>query len=150
MVAHCRLGGRRVNRRGQLGGVLQPGGQLDAAHRLVVLVFLPAAARQIAAHHRFDRQGFEALDQHRAPDHLRHLGGAHHALGRVTGEVDRADVQTLGAQLVKPEQRHLRQQRALAGNRLAHDHVKRTQAVAGDHQDAVVADGVVVAHLATG
>ena len=52
------------------------------------------------------------------------------------------------AELAEPEQRHLREQFALARDRLAHDHVEGRQAVAGDHQDAVVADGVVVAHLA--
>ena len=75
--------------------------------------------------------------------------GAHHALGRIAGEVDGADVQALGAQLVEPEQRQLGEQRALARNRLAHDHVKGADAVGGHHQDAVVAHGVVVAHLAT-
>jgi hypothetical protein len=64
--------------------------------------------------------------------------------------VNRANVQTFGSELVEPEQRHFGQQRTLAGNGLAHDHVKRAQAVTGDHQDAVVTYGVVVAHLAAG
>ena len=40
------------------------------------------------------------------------------------------------------------QQGAFAGNRLAHDDVKGREPVACHHQDAVVADRVVVAHLA--
>ncbi|MDT4852040.1 hypothetical protein FQZ97_862570 [compost metagenome] len=62
--------------------------------------------------------------------------------------MDRADVQALGAELVEPEQRELGEQSALAGDRLAHDHVEGTDAVGRHHEDAVVAHGVVVAHLA--
>src|SRR6185369_14950601 len=50
----------------------------------------------------------------------------------------------------EPEQRHLREQLALAGNGLANDHVERRQAIARDHQNAVVADRVVVADFAAG
>jgi hypothetical protein len=109
---------------------------------------LAAAAGQITAHHGFHRDRLQALHQHRTTRDLGHLGRRDHALGRIAGEVDRADVQTLGAELVKPEERELREQLALAGNRLAHDHVKGADAVARHHQDAVVAHGVVVAHLA--
>ena len=62
----------------------------------------------------------------------------------------RAQIRPVFTQLFKPKQRHLRQQRAFARNRLAHDDVKRAQAVAGDHQNAVVAHGVVVADFASG
>ena len=48
----------------------------------------------------------------------------------------------------EPEQRHARQHLALAGDRFAHHDVEGAQAVGGDHQHAVVADRVVVAHLA--
>jgi len=49
----------------------------------VLLVLLPAAARQVAAYHRLDRQGFEALDQHGTARHLRHFGGRDRALRRI-------------------------------------------------------------------
>jgi hypothetical protein len=49
---------------------------------------------------------------------------------------------------LEPPQRHLREDLALARNGLAHDDVEGAQAVARDHQDAVFADRVVVAHLA--
>ena len=54
------------------------------------------------------------------------------------------------SQLVKPEQRHLCEQRALARDRLTHDHVERTDAVRRHHQDTVATDRIVVPHLAAG
>src|SRR5256885_10752403 len=39
------------------------------------LVFLPAAAGQVAAHHGLDQHGLEALDQHGAARDLGHFGG---------------------------------------------------------------------------
>ena len=77
---------------------------------------------------------------------MRHFSGSYHGFGRIACQVVRANV----AQLGKPEQRHLRQQRAFARNRLAQDHVKRADAVAGHHQKAVSAYGVVVADFASG
>jgi hypothetical protein len=52
------------------------------------------------------------------------------------------------AQLLEPEIAHLVQDLALAGDRLVHDDIEGRQAVGGDDQDLVVADGVVVADLA--
>ena len=144
MVAHLGLGGRRVDGLGQLGGVGQAFGQGNAADRARFLVFLPAAAGQVAAHHGLDQHGLEALDQHGAARDLGHFGGRDHGFGRFAGQVVGADV----AEFVEPEQRHLRQQLALAGDGLAHDHVKGREAVRGHHQDAVIAHGIVVAHLA--
>src|SRR5690349_5697167 len=54
VVAFLGLGGRREDRFGQLGGFRQSGGQLDAADRLRLLVFLPARAAEITAHDAFD------------------------------------------------------------------------------------------------
>ena len=144
MFAHCGLGGRREDRSRQLAGVGQAFGQRDAAHGAVLLVFLPTAARQVAAHHGFYRNRLQAFHQHRTALHLGYLVRSHDALGRHAGQVVRAQV----AEAVEPPQRHLRQQFALAGDRLAHDDVEGREPVAGDHQDAVGADSVVVAHLA--
>ena len=144
MLAGFGLGGGREDGLGQLAGVFQAGRQRHAADRLRGLVFLPAAAGQVAAHHGLDRDGLEALDQHGAAHHLRQLGSCNHTLGRFTSQVVGADV----TELAEPEQRHLREQRALAGYRLAQNHVKSAEPVAGDHQQAVGADSVVVAHLA--
>ena len=145
MLAGLGLGGRREDGLGQLAGVFQAGGQRHAADRLRRLVFLPAAAGQVAAHNGLDRNRLEPLDQHRAAHHLWQLGRRDRTFGRIAGQVVGANV----AELVEPEQRHLREQRTFAGNRLAQDHVKSAEPVAGDHQQAVFADGVVVAYLAT-
>ncbi|CAB4578670.1 unannotated protein [freshwater metagenome] len=149
VLAHRRFGRWRVNGLGQAAGVFQACGQLHTAHSLVILVLLPATARQITAHHRLNRDGFEALDQHGAALDLRYFCGAHHALGRFACQVNGANVQAFGAELVKPKQRHLREQHPFARDRLAHDHVKSTDAVRSHHQDAVVTHGVVVTHLAS-
>jgi hypothetical protein len=108
------------------------------------LVLLPAAAGQVTPHHRLHRNRLQALDQHRAATHLLDLVAGHDRLGRLAGQVVRHDV----PQLVEPEQRHLGQDFSLAGDGLTHDHVEGRQPVAGDHQQPVAADGVVVAHLA--
>ena len=146
VLAHRRLGCGREDGLRQRAGVLQARGQRHAADRPGLLVLQPATAGEVAAHHRFHRNRLQAFDQHRAAAHLRDVGGAHHALRRFAGEVVGAEA----AEPVEPEQRHAREQFALAGNRLAHDDVERREPVAGDHQDAVVADRVVVAHLAAG
>jgi hypothetical protein len=145
VLAHRRLGCRGVDGVRQLGGIGQALGQLHTAHRAGLLVLLPAAAREVAAHHGLHWNGLEALHEHGASLHLRHFGGRDHALGHLARQVVGHDV----AQLVEPEQRHAGEQLALAGDRLAHDHVEGRQAVAGHHEDAVLAHGVVVAHLAT-
>ena len=146
MLAHLRFGSGRKNRLGQLAGVFQPWRQGHAAYGLTLLVLLPSATSQIAAHHGFYRNRLEALDQHRTACDLRQLCCGDHAFRRVTRQVVRADV----AQFVKPEQRHLREQRTFSGNGLAQNHVKRADAVAGHHQQAVGADGVIVADFASG
>jgi len=108
------------------------------------LVFLPATAGQIAAHHGFDRHGLQAAHEHGAAAHLFDLVRLHHAFGRLTRQVVGANA----LQPLEPEQRHLCQQHALAGDGVVHDHVEGRNPVAGDHEDAVLAHGIVVAHLA--
>ena len=146
MFTHRGLGGGREDGRGQLGSVGQTRGQRHTTHRLAGLVFLPAAASQVTAHDRLDGNRLQAFDQHGAVFDLGHFFGRDHTFRRVARQVVWAQV----AEFVEPEQRHLREQNALAGNRLTHDDVKGAEAVAGNHQDAVVAHGVVVTHLATG
>jgi len=51
------------------------------------------------------------------------------------------------AQFLEPEIGHLVQDHAFAGDRFVHHDVERGQAVGGDDQDLVGADGVVVAHF---
>jgi hypothetical protein len=52
------------------------------------------------------------------------------------------------AEFLEPEIAHLVQHHALARDRLVHHDVEGGQAVGGDDQDLVVADGIVVADLA--
>ena len=118
--------------------------QRYAAHGLVGLVFDPATACQIATHHRFHGNRLEPLDQHGAARHLGYFVGLHHAFRGLAREVVGANVR----ELVKPKQSHLGEQFALAGNGLAHDDVKRADAVGGHHQNAVISYGIVVADFA--
>ena len=103
---------------------MQAGRQRHPADRLVVLILLPATAGQVTPYYGLHRQGLEPLDQHGAPRHLRRFSRRDHALRRLARQVDRANGQTLGAEFVEPKQGHLRQQHALARNRLAHDDIK--------------------------
>ncbi|MCY1236217.1 hypothetical protein D9M72_488630 [compost metagenome] len=144
MLAHLGLGGRGEDRLGQLLRVLQAGGQFDPAHLAGGLVILPAAAGEVAAHHGFDQDRLQALDHHGAALDLLHFLRRDHGFGRDAGLVVRHDVR----EFAEPEVRHLVQHAALVGDRLAHDDVERRQAVGGDDQQLVIADGVVVAHLA--
>jgi hypothetical protein len=69
--------------------------------------------------------------------------------GRILVDVGRDQV--VGrqrAQEVEPEERDLGQDHALAGDRRSEDAIEGRDAVGGDHQDLVVADGIDVAHLA--
>jgi hypothetical protein len=76
--------------------------------------------------------------------HLLDVLRRHDGLRRIACQVVGID----RAELVEPEQRQLRQQCTLARNRLVEDDVEIAEPVAGNHQDALVAHRVVVAHLA--
>jgi hypothetical protein len=52
------------------------------------------------------------------------------------------------AQFVEPEQSHGSQHAPFVRNGLVHDDIKGTQAVAGHHENFIVAYGIVFAHLA--
>ena len=131
---------------GSLSALLQARRQLHAADRAVCLVFLPAAAGEVAAHHRLDRHRLQALDQHRAAAHLRALrrarprSPARSPVRWFGHDVRRACANQNSAICVSTS--------PLPGIGSPMIDVEGRQAVARDHQDAVVADGVVVAHLA--
>ncbi len=144
MLAEVGLGRRRENRRSELVGLAQAGRQRDPADRAGRLVILPARTDDIAAHHRFHQDRLQALGDDRAAFDLIQLVRAHHALGCYARHMIRHDM----AELVEPEIGHLVQHHALARNRFIHHDVERRQPVAGDDQDLVVADCVVVAHFA--
>ncbi len=144
VLADVGLGGRGEQRLGQLVGLAQAGGQLDAADGAACLIVLPAGADDVAAHDGFHQDRLEALGHDGAAAHLFHFVRRDHGFRRHAGQVVRHDV----AELLEPEVAHLVQHHALARDRLVHDHVEGRQAVGGDDQDLVVADGVVVAHFA--
>jgi hypothetical protein len=101
-------------------------------------------AREIAAHDRLNRKRFQSFYEHRAPEHLRFLSLGDHTFRRIARQVIGHDP----FQLLEPEQRHLREQCALAWNGLVHDHVEGADAIARDHQQTVRANGVVIPNFA--
>ena len=144
MLAHAGFGGGGEDGFGQFGGVLQPAGSLtpQTDSSLGIPPPLPASTRTTALPDRFRR-----LTSMERPV----TKGTSAAVTALSGDSPvrwLGTVRTVFTELFKPEQRHLRQQSTLARNRLAHDDVKRAQAVAGDHQNAVAAHSVVVANLA--
>ena len=145
MLTHRRFGSRREDRFRQTAGIVQAFRQRHATHRLAGLVFLPTTASQITTHHRLYRDRLQTLDQHGASGDLLHFICAHNRLRRIPRQMVRANM----SEFFKPEQSHLREQHTLAWNRLTHDDVERADAVRRHHQDAVVTDRIVVAHLAT-
>jgi hypothetical protein len=144
VIAHVGLAGRGEDREGQLLGLLEAGGQVDAADGAGVLVVLPAGADHVATHHGLDGQRGQALDHQRAAAHLVALVGGHHGFGVDAGELVGDDVAELG----EPEVGHGHQHATLARNRIREDDVEGRQAVGGDDEQRVGIDGVDVAHLA--
>ena len=144
VLAQVGFRGRREDWLGQFVGLLQAGGQRDAADGAGGLVILPARTDQVTAHHRFDHDRLQAFRNDRAAAHLLRFAGGDHAFRRHAGQVVRHDV----AEFLEPEIGHLVQDHALARNWLVHDDVERGQAVGRDDQDLVVADGVIVTYLA--
>jgi len=134
MVAHGGLGRGGEDRLGQLLGLAQAVGQVDAADLAGALVVLPAAADQVAAGDRFHRHRLQLAGDHRA------LGvqGRVHAFGQHAGHVDAGQV--VGHQvrgLGEPEVGDLAEHLALARDRVGQDHIERRQAIGGDHQEVV-------------
>ena len=70
------------------------------------------------------------------------------AFRRLARQVVGAQVPAPGAEFFKPEQRHLREECALARNRLAQNDVEGTEPVAGHHEQAVGSNRIVVAYFA--
>ncbi|KAG0923494.1 hypothetical protein G6F31_019482 [Rhizopus arrhizus] len=93
------LGGGREDGLGQLAGLLQAGGQLDAADGAGGLVVFPAGTDQVAAGNRFHQDRLQALDHDGAAAHLVHFVRGHHVFGLHARGVVRQDV----GQLLQPE-----------------------------------------------
>ena len=115
VLAQGRLPGGGVDRLGQAVAVLEPLGQRDAADRARLLVLLPAAAREVAAHDALDGEHVERAAQRRA---IRDLGGDVGQVERLEPvvEVMREVVRHLG-KLVEPPAGELGEHLALARDR---------------------------------
>ena len=110
------------------------------------LVLLPRRARQVAAHDALDLEHLGLAAQHDPPGEVGvGLGDAGGQVGDVGGhEVAAGDV----AEDLEPERRDRGEHAALVEDRLVEHDVERGEAVGGDHQELVVADGVDVPDLA--
>jgi hypothetical protein len=106
VVAGLGLRGRREDRLGQLGRLLEARGQRDPADRPALPVVLPAGSREVAAHDALDGEHLELLDEQAASARLAGDVG-------VGDEVVRADLRRAR----KPERRQAREHLALVGHR---------------------------------
>ena len=137
------LGGRSEDRLGQLRTLLQAGGQRNAAHRLALLVLLPAGAFQVAPDDALDRDNVALADDHAASRQTRGIG-----VGR-----QRQRLQVQGKQVVgrvkqfEPKRADLRQHASLVRDRRGQHPVESTDPIGADHQQPI-AQIVNVSHLA--
>ncbi len=142
VVAHVRLGARRVERLFELLAQLQIFGEDVAANLASLLVVLPAGTDDVAADDAFHGMAVSLLHYHGATAEVVgvllqdfrvfiHVGG---------------DEVVLHAKLLEPEERKLVQDLALPWNWGREDHVKCGKTVGSDHQEAV-AEVVHVAYF---
>ena len=103
-----------------------------------------SAAGQIAAHDGFDFHGREAFGDDGALFDGTGFAFGQNVVNGVAGEVVGHDV----LEFFKPEVGNLRKDFAFAGDGFGQDNVEGGQAVAGDHQHALVVDFVEVADFA--
>ena len=145
VLAQFGLGGGRKQRRFQLVGFAQVGGQLVAAQGAGGLVILPAGAGDVAAHNAFHRQGLGLAHDDGAAFKLVLPGcqsggeAVHIAFNQVIGD----DV----LELFHPEKGDLIKNHALVGDGFVHDHVKGRHAVSGDNEQCFFVHIIDVAHF---
>ena len=108
------------------------------------MVFLPAAAGQIAAHDGFDFYRCQAFGDDGAFFDGAGFGFGQHVVHALAGEVVGHDV----GEFAEPEIGDLGKDFAFAGDGFGQDDVEGGQAVAGDDQHGFVVDFVKIAHFA--
>ena len=123
MVANLCLGGGGVDGLGQLIGLLQALGQLDAAHLAGLLVACPAASSDISTNDALNRVAGE-LGLAEELRHILHIHAQHVVGQQIAG-------------VIEPELAHLGEHGALFGDLVFQDDVKRRNAVGGNHDQAV-------------
>ena len=133
MVADLCLGGGGVDGLGQLIGLLQALGQLDAAHLAGLLVACPAATGNVAAHNALDGQHGQLAAHHAVAGELGLAEELRHILHIHAQHVVRQQI----AGVIEPELAHLGEHGALFGDLVFQDDVKRRNAVGGNHDQAV-------------
>ena len=148
-MAGLGLGRRAEDRRLELVALDQTCGEFLAGERAASRIFLPCRARDVAADHAFDRKHVGALAQHRA---AKDVGAIvlqrRHVADDLVG-VGRDHVMRHHAfELPEPVGADLGQHCALHRNGLGHHHIEGADAVGGEQEHAVLADGIDVAHLA--
>ena len=127
---------------------LQAGGQLNAAHRAIALIFLPTRTRDVAAHHALDGDHVGTYHQHGAPAQL---VGVLLELRRIFvdiggREVVRDDV----LEKIEPEKRQLGQHAALFRDAGGEYVVERRNAIGGDEQQLIGINPVHITNFAAG
>ena len=147
VVADLGLRGRREQRLGELGGLGQTLGQLNAADGAVLVIGLLARTGQITADDALDRNRLGLLDQHGAAYEVVTI------LGKLLGEIRRVDGdEVVGndvGKLIEPECRDAVENLSLKRNLVGENKVERRNAVGGDHQQ-VFAGIIDITNLATG
>ncbi len=148
IVSSGGLGRRREDGLGEGVGFLQAGRKLDARDLAGGFVFLPRGAGDVAAHDALDGEHFGALHEHGASAKL---VGVFADLLRVL--VDVGGNQVIGddvSQVIEPEQGDLAEDASLVGDAGSQDVVEGRDAVSGDEQQLLVANGVNVTDFAAG
>ena len=144
MHAHFGFGSRGEDGFGKFFRHLETGGKLDAADAARRLIVLPASADDVAAGDAFDQNRGEAFDDHGAAFDLFDFVGGDNRRGINARKL----VGHAFSEFVKPELGELGENLSLVGNRHAQNAVERADAVAGDHQEFVLTDGITFADLA--
>ena len=144
-VAQLGLGGRGEDGLGELGGLGQAIGQLDATDGTGLVVGLLAGASEVAADDALDGHGLGLLDQHGAAGEVVRVGlELLREVGHVAGDHVVGD--EVGKAL-EPERGDAREDLALVRNLVRQDEVIGADAV-GRHHEQAVAAVVDVADLA--
>jgi len=149
-VALLGLRRRGEDRLGKPAALLEAAGQGDPADGAARAVFVPAAAREVAAGDALDRDHLRRAAQHRAARERPAVRVGETRDGREIGAEDVIADDPARAEEREPAQAHRGQEASLARDRRRHDDIERAQAVGGDDEErccGIRRRAVHVAHL---